>query len=99
MIRDIAALPPTPAARAEAQPARQAAPTVPAAPEPRAAGSGASIRNPHLRIELALNLVVLEFRDAAGEVRNTIPSPREIAAYRSAAPEDSPASSEIDLEG
>lgn len=38
--------------------------------------------NPRLRIDPALNLVVIEFRDDTGEVRDSIPSPRELAAYR-----------------
>jgi hypothetical protein len=95
MIRDVAALPPPPPARPEPAVASAARP----APE-QAGGSGVSIRNPHLRIEAALSLVVLEFRDAAGEVRTTIPTPREIAAYRTAAPEAAPApEAEIDVEG
>ncbi|WP_372618398.1 hypothetical protein [Falsiroseomonas sp.] len=101
MIRDVAALPPPPAARAEAP--GPASPPAPAAtPEPAAAGSAPSIRNPHLRIDSELNLVVLEFRDAVGEVRNTMPSPREIAAYRSAGPDEPaapPPQPDLDLEG
>ncbi|HEV7264566.1 MAG TPA: hypothetical protein VGN83_06585 [Falsiroseomonas sp.] len=100
MIRDVAALPPPPATRAEAPPAdKPVAP--PAKPEPVAAGSAPSIRNPHLRIDSMLNLVVLEFRDTVGEVRNTIPSPREIAAYRSAGPDEPtpPPQPDLDVEG
>lgn len=41
--------------------------------------------NPRLRIDAALNLVVLEFRDDAGEISRTIPTAREIDAYRSGA--------------
>ncbi|MBU8543522.1 MULTISPECIES: hypothetical protein [Roseomonadaceae] len=35
-----------------------------------------------LRIEPALQLVVTEFRTPDGEVRQSIPTPREIDAYR-----------------
>jgi len=38
--------------------------------------------NPRMRIDTELNLVVLEFRDDAGEVRQSLPSPQEIDAYR-----------------
>lgn len=38
--------------------------------------------NPRLRIDAALNIVVLEFRDDAGEVSRSIPSAKEIKAYR-----------------
>ncbi len=35
-----------------------------------------------LRIETALSLVVVEFRSPDGEMRQSIPTPREIDAYR-----------------
>ena len=38
----------------------------------------------------SLGMVVLEFRGADGEVSNTIPSRRAIAAYRAAAISDAP---------
>ena len=41
--------------------------------------------NPRLRLDGRLGMVVLEFRGSGGEVANTIPSPRVIAAYRAAA--------------
>lgn len=40
--------------------------------------------NPSLRVDPSLNIVVLEFRDAAGEVRRSIPTERELATYRAA---------------
>ena len=46
--------------------------------------------NPRLRLDGSLGMVVLEFRGSGGEVANTIPSPREIAAYRAAAISDAP---------
>ena len=76
MIRDIAATP-RPGAVAPAPdtaPRRtDAAPASPAAP---------MLPNPRLRIDAALNIVVLEFRDDAGEISRSIPSAQEIKAYR-----------------
>lgn len=46
--------------------------------------------NPRLRLDGSLGMVVLEFRGTGGEVANTIPSPRAIAAYRAAAISDAP---------
>lgn len=69
-----------------ATPMRAAASPVPAAevaPAP-------ALPNPALRIEPALGLVVLEFRDNAGEVAETIPTQRELEAYRSAARTSAP---------
>ena len=83
MIRDIATAPrPGPVApeaapqaasrRAEAAPAGAPAPMLP---------------NPRLRIDAALNIVVLEFRDDGGQVSRTLPSAQEIKAYRDGAAE------------
>lgn len=52
--------------------------------------------SPALRVDAALNLLVVEIRDRGGEVVHSIPSPRELDAYRSGA-EDPPAS--LDLTG
>jgi hypothetical protein len=46
--------------------------------------------NPRLRLDGSLGMVVLEFRGTGGEVANTIPTPRAIAAYRAAALTDAP---------
>jgi hypothetical protein len=90
MIRDAAGVtalragqptPRNPAAEAGATPASPAAP----------------VPNPSLRIEPALNLVVLEFRDGTGEVARTIPSPREIDAYRLGQPAEGTEAGELDL--
>ncbi|WP_135468364.1 hypothetical protein [Crenalkalicoccus roseus] len=54
------------------------------------AASAAALPNPTLRLEPSLGLVVLEFRDARGEAR-TIPSERELEAYRTAARASTPA--------
>lgn len=75
-----------------AEPARAAsrgvgqAVTVPAAPTATAPVTP----NPRLRLDGSLGMVVLEFRGSGGEVSNSIPSPREIAAYRAAAISDAP---------
>jgi hypothetical protein len=46
--------------------------------------------NPRLRLDGSLGMVVIEFRDAVGDVANTIPTPRQIAAYRAAVVSDAP---------
>ena len=69
------------ALRATAQ--ETATPTLPAITAP-------AMPNPRLRLDGRLGMVVLEFRGTAGEVANSIPSPREIAAYRAAAISDAP---------
>jgi hypothetical protein len=48
------------------------------------------VPNPNLRLDPALGLVVLEFRDAGGAVEATIPTRRELEAYRSAGQAKSP---------
>jgi hypothetical protein len=89
-----ARLPRTPAAG----PQRSAGPTPSAAPaEPPT--PGVPMVDPHMRIETALNLVVLEFRDADGAVSRSIPSPREIEAYRAGRAETPPPRAELDVEG
>jgi hypothetical protein len=73
----------------------------PLRPAPRAAGmaradgaapppAAPATPNPRLRLDSSLGMVVIEFRDTAGEVANTIPSQRAIAAYRAAAVSDAP---------
>ncbi|HWT09817.1 MAG TPA: hypothetical protein VN329_11685 [Roseomonas sp.] len=75
-----------------AEPARPA----PRAPAPVATApampvsSAPATPNPRLRLDGSLGMVVLEFRGTGGEVANTIPSPRAIAAYRAAAISDAP---------
>lgn len=38
--------------------------------------------NPTMRLDPELEIVVLEFRDEGGQVRNTIPTEQQLAAYR-----------------
>ncbi len=57
-----------------------------AAPPPAAPATP----NPRLRLDGSLGMVVIEFRDAVGDVANTIPTPRQIAAYRAAVVSDAP---------
>lgn len=42
----------------------------------------AMVPNPRIWLDSALGLVVLEFRNLRGEVSSSIPSPRQLAAYR-----------------
>lgn len=51
-------------------------------PFPQPAVSGQPYVNPSLHLDPALGLVVIEFRDEAGEVTASIPSQRQIDAYR-----------------
>ncbi len=41
--------------------------------------------NPLMRIDPALGIVVLEFRDRAGDISDSIPTQRELKAYHDAA--------------
>ncbi len=49
------------------------------------AAAAAIAPNPALRMDPELGLVVLEFRDVRGEVAASIPTSRELDAYRRAA--------------
>ena len=40
--------------------------------------------NPRLRMDQELGMVVIEFRDASGQVAVSLPTPRELEAYRAA---------------
>jgi len=44
--------------------------------------SASPMPNPQLRLDPALGLVVIEFRDASGTVTTSIPSQRQLNAYR-----------------
>jgi hypothetical protein len=46
-------------------------------------GDSKPFPNPTLRLDPGLALVVIEFRDGAGEVRDTIPTQAQLDAYRS----------------
>ncbi|WP_237212986.1 hypothetical protein [Falsiroseomonas oryziterrae] len=74
MIRDITSLHPTPRPGSVHEgPAPDGSARMPVV---------APIFNPRLRHDPELDLVVLEFRTVSGEVRASIPSARELAAYR-----------------
>jgi hypothetical protein len=49
---------------------------------PPAALSGVGPANPRMRLDRDLGMVVIEFRDSAGRVSVSLPTPREIEAYR-----------------
>ena len=55
--------------------------------------------SPRMRIETSLNLVVLEFRDADGTLTRSIPTLREIDAYRAGSQEPPSPSPAVDVEG
>ncbi|WP_407026162.1 hypothetical protein [Roseococcus sp. DSY-14] len=75
---DIAPLPPILPSR----PAGRASP--PAAAAPESAPDASPGPNPRLRVDPALNLLVVEFRGAGGEVTRTSPTEQELRAYRAA---------------
>jgi hypothetical protein len=82
------ALRPLPISDAPRAPVRAAGPErEPGAPPPPAAPA---TPNPRLRLDGSLGMVVIEFRDAVGDVASTIPTPRQIAAYRAAVVSDAP---------
>jgi hypothetical protein len=63
------------------------APSQPAAATPAAAPAAAVPEpSPRMRLDPALGLVVLEFRNDRGEVVQTLPDARQLAAYRRAPP-------------
>jgi hypothetical protein len=53
--------------------------------ETGAKSAAALAPNPALRMDPELGLVVLEFRDSRGEVAESVPTSRELEAYRRAA--------------
>ena len=54
----------------------------PAGAVPPEASTEIGPANPRMRIDPDLGMVVIEFRDAAGRVSVSLPTPREIEAYR-----------------
>ncbi|MBR0683188.1 hypothetical protein GXW74_22050 [Roseomonas eburnea] len=89
MTADIA-LPIRPVAEVVRAPQRAAGGERDAGAAPPAPVPAPATPNPRLRLDGSLGMVVIEFRDAAGGVANTIPSPRQIAAYRAAVVTDAP---------
>jgi hypothetical protein len=65
------------AASAESPAGTKAAASAPAGPPPTH-----FLTNPSLRLDPALGLVVIEFRNDSGAVTHSIPSQRQIDAYR-----------------
>lgn len=60
----------------------QAEPFSPPAHAPSPPAAASPMPNPQLRLDPALGLVVIEFRDASGTVTTSIPSQRQLDAYR-----------------
>jgi hypothetical protein len=58
--------------RAQAKPEARVAP----------AGSASALPNPTLRLDASLGIVVIEFRNNAGEVANSIPTQQQLEIYR-----------------
>lgn len=87
MIRDVTSTP-------LAMPAAREQPTPPPAAAPRV--HDAHALSPTFRVDAPLNMLVVEFRDSGGEVVHSIPSPRQLDAYRTGAQDPPPA---LDLTG
>jgi hypothetical protein len=64
------------------QPVRAAGPDRVAGAAPPAISPELGPPNPRLRMDRDLGMVVIEFRDAAGKVATSLPSERELQAYR-----------------
>lgn len=64
------------------QPIRAAGPDRVAGAAPPASVPEVGPPNPRLRIDRDLGMVVIEFRDATGNISNSLPSERELKAYR-----------------
>jgi len=60
------------------------------------AGSASALPNPTLRLDASLGIVVIEFRNNAGEVANSIPTQQQLEMYRmrSEAPGNKPQTGE-----
>jgi hypothetical protein len=82
MIRQPSAIPPIASRGTDSTPVRSAAPTPVVDPEPSPVPSARP--NPSLTIDPSLGIVVMEFRDHAGTVAATLPTRRELDAYRAA---------------
>lgn len=52
--------------------------------------------NPSLRLDAGLGMVVIEFRDGSGNIASSIPTERQLEAYRMNATPHSQAGSETD---
>ena len=70
----------------------QRPPASAATPAPETAQPGKLYANPDFHFDPAAGLVVIEFRNESGKVTNTIPTQRQLDAYRSHqdAPGDAP---------
>lgn len=52
------------------------------ASEPVQIGSAPSYPNPAMHIDPVLNMVVIEFHNASGQITDSTPTPRQLNAYR-----------------
>jgi len=57
---------------------------------PKPSGSGPPPPSPTLRFDASLGILVIEFHNDAGQVANTIPTQRQLDAYRSRAESGAP---------
>lgn len=71
-----------PPQEAPRQPVRAAGPDRVAGAAPPTISPEVGPPNPRLRMDRDLGMVVIEFRDASGKVSTSLPSERELKAYR-----------------
>jgi len=71
-----------PPQEAPRQPVRAAGPDRVAGAAPPTISPEVGPPNPRLRMDRDLGMVVIEFRDAAGKVSTSLPTERELQAYR-----------------
>jgi hypothetical protein len=69
-------------AQTGSEPVADARPTAALAPPQARAAPSTAYTNPSLRLDPALGLVVIEFRNAAGVVTTSVPSQQQLAAYQ-----------------
>lgn len=83
MLNDLA-IRPAPLQEAFRQPSRAAGPDRAPGSAPPAPSPELGPPNPRLRMDWDLGMVVIEFRDTSGQVSSSLPTPRELEAYRAA---------------
>ncbi|MBL6076615.1 hypothetical protein JMJ56_01275 [Belnapia sp. T18] len=74
------AIPPIASRGPDSSHVRPAAAAAATSPDPRPTAQP----NPSMRIDPSLGIVVMEFRDRSGAIAATLPTQRELDAYRSA---------------
>jgi hypothetical protein len=77
-----AAVPPRDAALAQAHSQAQAPPAAEAPAAEAASGQRVAYPNPASRLDPALNMVILEFRDPSGKITESLPTAQQLDQFR-----------------